>query len=327
MKNEDLNDLLTSQLESAKIDYSRNNEIWKVLPNTDCQVGYDGRNSLLRLPMDNVESTNWKTENKLLRSRYSKTIQSFLQISFDIKNIEIITPFILELIKNYDNSEDDARQLFNQLLKEWSSYWSEITPIFTKEDQIGTLGELLVLEKMLISKNSGNVLKFWKAPDKKEDLHDFEALSGNLEIKTSSSVPRAIYVEHLDQMDEEIIFPKKLFLIFVKLIPGEEISLPIVVHRLRELCSDLGVSIEFNDMLNKRGYKNSEEEEYSQNKFDIEGFEKHIVNNDTPIHTSKDLKIEYEAVVSLKQIINPNKILFENIKDEQGWIEIINQIS
>ena len=89
MKNEDLNDLLTSQLESAKIDYSRNIEIWKVLPNTDCQVGYDGRNSLLRLPMDNVESTNWKTENKLLRSRYSKTIQSFLQISFDIKNIEI----------------------------------------------------------------------------------------------------------------------------------------------------------------------------------------------------------------------------------------------
>lgn len=326
MKEKSYNELLVSHLNAVKVDYSRM-PTWKKIPGTNCQVGFDGKNSMIRFPAEYSEATNWKIENKLIKSRIDNNNESsYLQLGFDLENIEYLSSFILQLIDCYDSSEEDIRDLLDKLLKDWSNYWLEAKPIFTKEDQVGTLGELLVLEQILIYYNSKECLGFWKAPEGKDDLHDFEGDTVNLEIKTSSTVPRKFYVDNLDQMDEKIIYPKSLIIIFVKLIPGKEITLPVIVNRIRKLCSEIGNSVEFEDILEKRGYNNNEEDIYSQNQFNLEGFDWHLVNDETPIHTSKDLIQEFDAVVSLKQTINPNKINFQEIARPEDWMEIINQL-
>ena len=126
-------------------------------------------------------------------------------------------------------------------------------------------------------------------------------------------------------MDYEIIHPKYLIIIFVKLIPGEDFSLPSVVARLRSKCSQYGFSVNFDEMLKKRGYRDYEEDIYAELSFQLDGIEQHIVNQNTPIYTNRELNQVYPAVARINQIVDPNMIEFSLIKSDD-WFNIAKNI-
>jgi len=321
-----LQDLIKAQLSSVMTDHSGGTETWKQLPNTKCQVGYDGMKSLLRIPIDIGEATNWKTRNSLLRSRISISTTPYIYLSFDFDNADRLAPFLVELVTSVDESDEDSSEVLEELLNRWSGYWSETKPIFNKEDQIGTLGELLVLEKFLELEPTLQTLETWKSPKMKDDLHDFEATKGNLEVKTSSSVPRSIYVGSINQMDHEIIHPKSLLIILVKLNPGSEITLPSVVEGLRSRCSEIGISVVFDEMLKKRGYRDFEEDTYSELSFDLDSIEQHLVDDSTQIYTNRNINEVYPAVVNMTQVVRPEMINFSPIAEDE-WGQILQRMN
>jgi len=320
-----LQDVIKTQLRTVKMDHSGVAETWKSLPNTKCQVGYDGLNSLVRIPSDATEATNWKTRNSLIRTRVSVSKDTYLYLSFDYQNSDIIAPFLVDLFSSVDDSGNKSSQTLEELLRRWSGYWIETKPNFSKEDQIGTLGELLILENLLNLKPTKETLEVWSSPKMKDDLHYFEGMKGNIEAKTSSSVPRQFYVSSINQMDHEIIEPKSLTIIFVKLTPGDDFTLPSVVDRIRSKCSEIGISVDFDEMLKKRGYRNFEEDVYAELSFQMDGIDQHIVDSDTPIYTNRELNQIYPAVARINQVVDPNMIDFSTI-ESSDWSDIANRL-
>ena len=173
MTDQVLQEVIKSQLRSVRADHSGVSETWKSLPNTKCQVGYDGINCLVRVPTDAAKATNWKTRNSLLRTRISITANPYIHLSFDYQNADRIAPFLVDIFSSVDDSGKKSVQKLEELLQRWSGYWTETKPNFSKEDQIGTLGELLILEKLLDLKPTKQTLETWSSPKMKDDLHDF----------------------------------------------------------------------------------------------------------------------------------------------------------
>ena len=318
MTEEILRNLITSQLASIVVNHDGGGETWLPLPNTQCQVGFDGERNMLRIPIPPEDATNWNARNSLIMSRVSSTKSSFIHLAFDPKNADKLAPFLVELVIAIDRSDEDPKEILERMIGLWSGYWSESSPVFGKEDQIGTLGELLVLEKILDCVPGEQALKAWKAPQMKDDLHDFEGTAGNLEVKTSASVPRSIYVGSLDQMDCRLIAPKTLTIVFVKLNHGEDFTLPEIVNRLRGKCSEMGISVPFEKMLKDRGYRDFESDVYAEMSFELDSIEQHLVSDRTPIYTNSDVNPHYPAVVRLSQVINPGEIEFSTI-DSDSW--------
>jgi len=326
MNKEPIQNLLNALFTNAINQHKGVGTSWFGLPvGSKSQVGFDGTNSLTRTPSDIEEATNWKTQNSLIKSRISGSNDSHLIISFDPINMEILLPFLVEFIDTTDTSEDEPNQILDEMIGKWSNYWNESNPIFGKEEQIGTLGELIVLEELLELNPSLQTLESWSSPKMKDDLHDFEGSEGNLEVKTSSTVPRQFYVSSINQMDHEIINPKALTIIFVKLTPGDDFTLPSVVDRLRSKCSEHGISVDFDEMLKKRGYRDFEEDVYAELSFQLDGIEQHIVDANTPIYTNRELNTFYPAVARIKQVIDPNMINFSEIGTEE-WTNIAERI-
>ena len=85
-------------------------------------------------------------------------------------------------------------------------------------------------------------------------------------------------------MDHEVISPKSLNLVFVKLLPGTDFTLPDVAKRMRTRCSTLGLSVIFDDLLSKRGYRDSESQEYSKMSFELDSIDHYLIDDETPIY-------------------------------------------
>ena len=325
MNKEEIQKLLNALLANAVNQYKGVEISWFNLPASKSQISFDGTNSLIRTPSNVDDETNWKTQNSLMKSRISGSNKSYLIINFDPINTEILLPFLIEFIGTTDTSEDEPNQVLNEMIGKWSNYWNESNPIFGIEDQIGTLGELIILKELLELNPSLQTLESWSSPKMKDDLHDFEGPLGNLEVKTSSSVPRQFYVTSINQMDHEIIKPKSLTIIFVKLTIGEDLTLPSVVAKLRSKCSKHGLSVDFDEMLKKRGYRDFEEDEYAELSFQLDGIDQHIINFNTPIYTNRELNQVYPAVARINQVVDPNMINFSIIESD-GWSNIVNRI-
>jgi hypothetical protein len=324
-------DLLKSQFESASFNQKENNIVWKSLPDTKIQIGYDGEYNLVRIPENNnkVHQNEWKKLNYLIR-RKNILIKGkyYILLAFDNENLEIVASFLLELIRLIEDSEEEenTQKIIEKLISQWKKYWMEGKITFSKIEQIGLIGELLVLEKLIDIQD--NILKkkscldLWKADEIGAKLHDFQGPNGNLEVKTSATIPRKIFVDKLDQFDNKKISPKSLTLLYVKLIEGKGMTLPKVVERVKSKFSKVGSSIEFEEMIEKRGYKSSDITEYNSNEFSDEyTIDEHLVNENTPIYTSKDLNKKYEAVYTIIQKIDADEINFNTVQDSD-WVRI-----
>lgn len=82
-------------------------------------------------------------------------------------------------------------------LAAWRAFLRDQSGGLSRQEMVGLIGELLVLEALLAG--SVESLNVWKSPD--DGLHDFEARGHALEVKTSLGAARRLHVSMLDQLD------------------------------------------------------------------------------------------------------------------------------
>jgi hypothetical protein len=136
-------------------------------------------------------------------------------------------------------------------------------PLLGIERQIGLLGELLLLER-LVDAGGPDILNSWVGPA--GEPHDFRTQQREFEVKTTVSTRRVHTIHGTDQM---LPSPAcSLFLISVLLGPSGAAKGFSLTSKVSELTQRLGASpahlIKFTDAVGTCGYRESDKAHYSR---------------------------------------------------------------
>ncbi len=110
---------------------------------------------------------------------------------------EVCSDVLRALVRSEDEGDTDLLPELGARLAAWRSFLRDQSGGLSRQEVVGLIGELLVLEALL--DQSANALAVWKSPD--DGLHDFEANGHALEVKTSLGAARRLHVSALDQLD------------------------------------------------------------------------------------------------------------------------------
>ena len=115
-----------------------------------------------------------------------------------------------------DAPAEESMPRFLARLDAWRRFLRERRAGLSRNESVGLLGELLILERLL--GNSASLLSAWIAPD--DGLHDFLRLGHALEIKTSLGPASSLRIFTLDQLDPVRL--RRLDLIHVRLVEAPQ---------------------------------------------------------------------------------------------------------
>jgi hypothetical protein len=110
---------------------------------------------------------------------------------------EVCSDVVRALVRSEDEGETDLLPEFGARLAAWRAFLRDQSGGISRQETIGLIGELLLLEQLLV--RSTDALASWKSPD--DGLHDFESCGHALEVKTSLGSARRLHVSTLDQFD------------------------------------------------------------------------------------------------------------------------------
>jgi hypothetical protein len=101
-------------------------------------------------------------------------------------------------------------------LDAWRQFLRDRRSGLSREETVGLLGELVILERVLLADCS--VQSSWEAPD--DGLHDFQSNGHALEIKTSLGPSSNLRISSLDQLEPSGL--RRLDLLHVRLIEAPD---------------------------------------------------------------------------------------------------------
>ena len=201
--------------------------------------------------------------------------KSYLMIKTQTSRREVFVPFISELISKNLSHPLDA---LNETLKEWRDFWTGKRARLTKQEQIGLLGELFTLSKLL-AHSSSKIVEKWGGP--LDWLHDFESNRLDLEIKTTTTQPDSVYISKISQvapMEGE----KQLHLIVIGLEEGDDINLSKMIEQVRRQLVNTSEINQFEKILRSSGYRDSEKHHYLHN-YSFSFVKSHEITENSPV--------------------------------------------
>ncbi|QQO18599.1 PD-(D/E)XK motif protein [Bradyrhizobium diazoefficiens] len=147
-------------------------------------------------------------------STISDQLGPFLVLSLeDINRRDLFTTICADVVAAAaEAGSEDALSRFLGRLLAWRQFLRERRSGLSRQETIGLLGELLVLEQLLSADRRR--LSAWKSPE--DGLHDFESNGHALEIKTGLGPSSSITISKLDQLD--LMGLRQLDLLHVRLI-------------------------------------------------------------------------------------------------------------
>lgn len=157
----------------------------------------------------------------------------------------------------------------------------------TSEQEVGLLGELLVLDSLVEQFGTGDAMDAWIGVDSEE--HDFGMLDRDFEVKTTRAEHRTHWISSTTQL--MAISGRDLRLISIQVTPrslGSALTLPDLVERIATKISDR--SAQYWQKLEAVGYLKEDEELYQTKwalRTDIKEFE---INSDFPKITPNELE-------------------------------------
>lgn len=110
---------------------------------------------------------------------------------------EVCSDVLRALVRSEDEGDTDLLPELSARLAAWRAFLRDQSGGLSRQELVGLIGELLVLEALLA--RSADALAVWKSPD--DSLHDFEASGHALEVKTSLGAARRLHISALDQLD------------------------------------------------------------------------------------------------------------------------------
>jgi hypothetical protein len=247
--------------------------------------------------------------NKFLKNNMDK---EFLVIKTQSSRRELFVPFISELICKDLSNPIDALE---ETLKEWRDFWSGKRARLSKHEQIGLIGELLTLSKLIL--HSGpNIVEKWGGP--LDWLHDFESDKLDLEIKTTTKQPDSVYISQISQV-APMLGNKKLQLVVIGLEEGDEINLPGMVKIIRTKLANSRKINHFEKVLNRSGYRDSEKHHYMHN-YSLAYIKCHEITNDSPVLKPTLLGDIPNTVADIKYNLLTHAMDMIDVSDEV-WLE------
>lgn len=178
----------------------------------------------------------------------------------------VLAADLVEILISAQN-EKDAYQNFANRMEHWRDFlkYSKSRSL-TYEEEIGLIGELVILEKLLTANSSIEVLSSWKGPLGKS--HDFIKPGISFEIKTSPLKKKALVsISSEFQLDGLNLYLGHV-IIDDSLNVSSSRSLPEIIDNLLTLIPDEGVSL-FKGLILSAGYKEDEREKYKNRKYSL----------------------------------------------------------
>lgn len=155
------------------------------------------------------------------------------------------------------------------------------------EQQLGLMGELLVVEALLEGASAGDVLEWWVGP--LAEQHDFALPGMDLEVKTTLSERRRHMISGTEQLRPNPARP--LWLVSIPLTragSGSGRSLADVVAELREQFDE---DPRFHDALVGTGWDDEDAELYDQRYLPRDSPLAYAVDDDFPAVTAERLRV------------------------------------
>ncbi|GAA0770993.1 hypothetical protein GCM10010203_47360 [Actinomadura yumaensis] len=173
----------------------------------------------------------------------------FLVLSLeDAGRADLFTTVCADALIASGDDQTTALARFLERLDAWRRFLRERHTGLSREETVGLIGELLVLERLVGTDPA--LLDSWKAPD--DGLHDFERAGHGLEVKTGIGASTVIHVSSLDQLDSAGM--GRLDLVHVRLV--EDLSgrtLGDILAALDAMFGDEGRRRQFANGLLRRG--------------------------------------------------------------------------
>lgn len=110
---------------------------------------------------------------------------------------EVCSDVVRALARSEDEGETDLLAELGARLAAWRAFLRDQSGALSRDEAVGLIGELLLLEQLIARIPSA--VSLWKSPD--DGLHDFQNGGHALEVKTSLGSARRLHVSALDQFD------------------------------------------------------------------------------------------------------------------------------
>lgn len=110
---------------------------------------------------------------------------------------EVCSDVVRALVRSEDEGETNLLPELGARLAAWRAFLRDQSGGLTRQETVGLIGELLLLEQLVA--RVPDALALWKSPD--DGLHDFENCGRSLEVKTSLGSARRLHISTLDQLD------------------------------------------------------------------------------------------------------------------------------
>ena len=221
--------------------------------------------------------------------------------------LNIYLNLIEEIINNIVNENDENKiiKLIEDKLNSWKKcFENEDFSGLTKEEELGLIGEILTINKLLDLKEYEieEIIQCWKGPE--NNLHDFKFTNKIYETKTSLS--NIIKISNIDQLDYHTY--QNLFLFKITLTKNtnqSNININNLVLDLRNKLKNTPSKELFNNKINLYGYFDYHAENY-KDFYNLLNIQKYIIDENFTTINKKDLKpgiqnINFEIDISYCQ--------------------------
>jgi hypothetical protein len=190
---------------------------------------------------------------------------------------EVYEILVLDLISvaAASASAELAIQHILRRLEAWQACLRARRSGLQREELVGLLGELAVLERLAAEIGLPQAITAWNGP--LGGIHDFQSAGVAIEVKSTIGVSHHIHMSRLDQLDTEGLH--YLFLARARFHEAPEgLTLPELIAGLRTRISDTHPASmsEFSDKIMRTGYLDADAEFYASTRnvlMDIHAFE------------------------------------------------------
>jgi hypothetical protein len=151
--------------------------------------------TLLRVSADGVSLTDRRESNeKLFRIAVTLERESLRDV------FEVLATDIVEVVRPAATSSQAIETAVSRL-EAWQAFLRSGRRGLSREEQIGLLGELAVLQLLVKEIGYDDAVEAWRGP--LDGIHDFSRSGIAIEVKSVAGVGNLLRISHLDQLDSK----------------------------------------------------------------------------------------------------------------------------
>ncbi len=217
----------------------------------------------------------------------------------------------------------DPSSAVNTIIRRWKSFWGKpVTNILSETEQLGLLGELLVLETLLKS-NYPEAMVAWRGPY--GEIHDFNFTNNFIEVKATTRSFHRHIINGIEQLETR----NKQRLVLISFTATSTINVGInLSSKVKEICSMLidrpDIFELFNDGLAVAGFRYEHSEVYERSQFNFKEGRVFHINEDFPRFTQSSLSNPLSPRISEIRYLLDLEGLTYLLMESKGFLDFIS---